>query len=240
MGRHHPVEYFAESILNPNAVIVTGPGYTDAEGLSIMPDYRDVMTVAEFVDLLAYLQSLKGGEAHDGEASHAGHDDHGVLLDQVIGDYHIRVLYHEAKADRHGAGGDGHHGHGTGTSKAKVKNHLMVFIVDKKSKEPVPYLPVLVEIVAPKQLARTLQLQPMMGSQGFHYGADARLPPHAARLTLSIGPTTMRVMPQAAGYYHTRQQVSLEWLPFSSGSHGVKDQSPPQHHESTKSGAKGP
>ena len=100
MGGHHPVEYFAESILNPNAIIVTGPGYTDADGMSIMPDYRDTMTVAEFIDLLAYLQSLKGGDAHDAEAHHDGHDDHGALLDQVVGDYRIRVMYHEGKADQ--------------------------------------------------------------------------------------------------------------------------------------------
>src|SRR5262245_32137226 len=28
MGGHHPAEYFAESIINPNAVIVTGTGHT--------------------------------------------------------------------------------------------------------------------------------------------------------------------------------------------------------------------
>jgi hypothetical protein len=38
MGSHHLAEYFAESILNPNAVIIAGPGYTGADGLSIMPD----------------------------------------------------------------------------------------------------------------------------------------------------------------------------------------------------------
>jgi hypothetical protein len=28
MGSHHPAEYFAESIMNPNRVIVEAPGYT--------------------------------------------------------------------------------------------------------------------------------------------------------------------------------------------------------------------
>jgi hypothetical protein len=46
MGAHHPAEYFAESILNPNAIVVTGPGYTDAAGRSIGPANMRVMTAA--------------------------------------------------------------------------------------------------------------------------------------------------------------------------------------------------
>ncbi len=65
MGSHHPAEYFAESIVNPNRVIVQGPGYTGPDGLSKMPDYNDVMTVQQFVDLVAYLKSLKGGPMHE-------------------------------------------------------------------------------------------------------------------------------------------------------------------------------
>jgi L-cysteine S-thiosulfotransferase len=61
MGSHHPAEYFAESIMNPNRVIVQGPGYTGSDGLSKMPDYNDVMTVGQLVDVVAYLKSLKGG-----------------------------------------------------------------------------------------------------------------------------------------------------------------------------------
>src|SRR5262245_24290010 len=106
MGNHHPVEYFAESILNPNAVIVTGPGYTDADGMSIMPDYRDALTVAEFINLLAYLQSLKGDDAHAIEVHHDDHDDQHALLDQVVGDYRIRVMYHKGKAGNHSHAGD--------------------------------------------------------------------------------------------------------------------------------------
>jgi hypothetical protein len=59
MGPRHPAEYFAESILNPNAVIVTGPGHAGPDGLSIMPDYRDSLTVGELIDLVAYLRGLK-------------------------------------------------------------------------------------------------------------------------------------------------------------------------------------
>lgn len=64
MGSHHPAEYFAESIINPNAVIITEKGYTGADGLSIMPDYRDSLTVAELIDLVAFLKSLDGERGH--------------------------------------------------------------------------------------------------------------------------------------------------------------------------------
>lgn len=65
MGGHHPVEYLAESILSPNKVIVTGPGYTGSDGLSVMPDYRDSLTLGEWIDLVAFLKSLSGHGAHD-------------------------------------------------------------------------------------------------------------------------------------------------------------------------------
>jgi putative copper resistance protein D len=58
MARHHPAGYLAESVINPNAVIVQEPGYTGPDGLSIMPDYRDSLTLAELDDLVAYPKSL--------------------------------------------------------------------------------------------------------------------------------------------------------------------------------------
>lgn len=70
MGAHHPVEYFIESVVNPNRVIVEGPGYTGKDGLSIMPSYNHLLTVDELVHLGAYLKSLKEG-GHDGAGSHA-------------------------------------------------------------------------------------------------------------------------------------------------------------------------
>ena len=57
MGAHHPAGYLMESILNPNAVVVDGPGYTGPDGRSTMPDYRDTLTVTDLVDLVAYLRS---------------------------------------------------------------------------------------------------------------------------------------------------------------------------------------
>ena len=45
--------------MNPNAQILDGPGYTDERGLSIMPDYRDRLTVGELSDLVEYLRSFE-------------------------------------------------------------------------------------------------------------------------------------------------------------------------------------
>jgi mono/diheme cytochrome c family protein len=67
MGSHHPAEYLAESIINPNRVIVLGPGFTGADSFSKMPDYSDSLSIRQLVDLVAYLKSLKGsGDGHAG------------------------------------------------------------------------------------------------------------------------------------------------------------------------------
>lgn len=66
MGGRHPTDYFLESVVNPNAVIVEGPGFIGPDGLSKMPDYRDSMTVAQLIDLVAYLKDLTGRDDHGG------------------------------------------------------------------------------------------------------------------------------------------------------------------------------
>jgi mono/diheme cytochrome c family protein len=58
VGEHHPAGYLLESIVNPNAVIVQGPGYTTPDGNSIMPDYRGQLSVNDLIDLVAYLRML--------------------------------------------------------------------------------------------------------------------------------------------------------------------------------------
>ena len=64
MGSHHPPGYFVESILNPEAVLVDGPGFIGTDGRSTMPRYPD-MTLAQLGDVVAYLESLTmGGMAH--------------------------------------------------------------------------------------------------------------------------------------------------------------------------------
>ena len=57
MGFLHPLEYFAESVMNPNAVV--GKQYRGPDGKSTMPSYNEKMTVQELIDLSAYLASLK-------------------------------------------------------------------------------------------------------------------------------------------------------------------------------------
>lgn len=241
MGDHHPVEYFAESILNPNAVIVTGPGYTDADGMSIMPDYRESLTVAELTDLVAYLKSLPGEHAPSAAAHHDGHGEHGALLDRIVGDYRIRVMYHEAKAGSHSHEGHAYGGHSGGAAKAKAKapHHLMALITDVKTGEPVPYLPVTATIATTTQPAHTVKLMPMVGGQGFHYGVDVTLPPKPAKVTLAIGATTMRVLPSAAGRFAKPQQVSLGWTPQQPASTGASGHAPPRQGHGTHGGAKG-
>ena len=59
MAASHPPEFFAESIINPSAVIDKGRGYEGPDGSSKMPSFNEDMTVQELVDLVAYLMSLK-------------------------------------------------------------------------------------------------------------------------------------------------------------------------------------
>jgi len=58
VGEHHPSGYLLESILNPDAVIVEGPGYTGPDGKSVMPDFRGQLSASDLIDLVAYLKSL--------------------------------------------------------------------------------------------------------------------------------------------------------------------------------------
>jgi mono/diheme cytochrome c family protein len=69
MAGMHPVEFFGESIMNPNAVVdpdAKQKGYLGEDGKSKMPNYNDVLTVKQVSDLAAYLASLKGegGKSH--------------------------------------------------------------------------------------------------------------------------------------------------------------------------------
>ena len=59
MGQHHPAEYFAESVLNPNRVIVLGPGYTGTDGLSKMPSYADTTTLQQLVAVATRSRRLR-------------------------------------------------------------------------------------------------------------------------------------------------------------------------------------
>jgi mono/diheme cytochrome c family protein len=226
MGSHHPDAYLAESILHPNAVVVTGPGYTDPDGKSVMPDYRDSLSVAELIDLVAYLKSLDGEHAHEEATHQAGHPTPSPLLDRVVGDYRVRLEYHPPRAHTHDHKEHGHGGHGGGATHARATSHLMAFIDDTKTGQPVPYLPVTLTITAPKSAPAAFKLLPMVGERGFHYGADLSLPSSAAKLKLSIGATRIRVMPQAAGHFSSPHEVSLDWAPQPTSGSGRR----PHHH----------
>ena len=189
MGGMHPVEYFAESILSPNAVILDGPGYSSPDGTSIMPSYADSLSVTQLVDLVAFLKGLTGG----------GHEHGAAPVEKTAGDYTIRLAYR---------GGDGDHaGHGTPSA---APGHLMVFVSDRATGEPVPYLPVRATIRASGKPARAVKLSPMVGGQGFHYGANVTLPEGAHTITLTIDPATMQVMASAKGRFAKPVTVVFE------------------------------
>ena len=184
MGAHHPAEYFAESILDPNAVILAGPGYVGPDGRSIMPDYRDSLSVAELVDLVAYIKSLSGGEHHHHEAN--------APQEQTAGPYTVRVEYQEPAS-------------------AKSPGHLMVFVADAATGEPVPYLPVTAVIRSVETAPRTLRLSPMIGDSGFHYGADVTLPEDTIKLTLTLGVATLKTMGPAARRFAKPVTLIFDW-----------------------------
>ncbi len=67
MGSHHPAEYFLESILTPDAVLVDGPEYVGPDGRSVMPSYPD-LTLRQLADLEAWFrdEGARGYLAHEG------------------------------------------------------------------------------------------------------------------------------------------------------------------------------
>jgi mono/diheme cytochrome c family protein len=72
--RHHPPEFLAESIVNPNAVI-DEPRFRAPDGSSRMPSFNDSITVQELIDLVAFLRSLAppAGDADRGRPDDGGH-----------------------------------------------------------------------------------------------------------------------------------------------------------------------
>ena len=192
MGGMHPAEYFAESILSPNAVILDGPGYSGQDGTSIMPSYADSLSVTQLVDLVAFLKGLTGG----------GHEHGTAPVEKTAGDYTIRLDYR--------GGGDGHGDHAGHGAASAAPGHLMVFVSDRATGEPVPYLPMTATIRASGKPARAVKLSPMVGGQGFHYGANVTLPEGAHTITLTIGPATMQVMASAKGRFAKPVTVVFE------------------------------
>ena len=57
MGPLHPIEFFAESVMNPNAVVPKA--FRQSDGKSPMTDFTEKMTVRELIDVSAYITSLR-------------------------------------------------------------------------------------------------------------------------------------------------------------------------------------
>ena len=198
MGAHHPAEYLAESILNPNAVILTDvPDWVGPDGLSKMPTYSDSVTLEQWTDLVAYLKSLTGGRRH-GEhdmpgmrGMHEGHAMHAPERDKTVGAYRVRLDYAEpAQESRPG--------------------YLAVAVTDAESGQRVPYLPVRARISS-GTTTRTVILGPRLGPNGLEYGAPVLVPDETERLTVLIGAATVPVSPAERGRYRTPREVSFEW-----------------------------
>ena len=83
MGSHHPAAYFAEALLDPDAVVLEGAGWVDDDGRSTMPAYPD-LTVRQLGDLVAYLTSLKQDAA--AASAHEALSGRGMTIERVTSD----------------------------------------------------------------------------------------------------------------------------------------------------------
>ena len=205
MGAHHPAEYFAESIVSPNAVIVDGPGWVGPDGTSIMPSYADALSVTQLLDLVAFIKSQDGGgQAH--------HHEPGASQERTVGPYRVRLMFHPSDAGDHAehSGHGGHAGHHAPKA-AGAAGHLMAFVTDADTGDAVPYLPVSAGVEIQGAPTRVVKLGPMAGRAGFHYGTDATLPPGTRRIVLTIGATTMQVMGPDRARYARPQTVAFDW-----------------------------
>jgi hypothetical protein len=203
VGQHHPKEYLAESIVNPNAVIVDAPGYAGGDGRSLMPEFPQ-MTMAQLANLVAYLggRSSGGGQA----------DDAGGAKDLQAGRYRVRLSYLAPGAGQaHGAG----HAHGAGGHRdpaaARGPGRLVAVVTDLASGQPVPYLPVRAVIEAPGKPAIALTLGPRLGPEGLRYEGAVALPAETRRIGLSLGASTVRLLGGEPGAFAQPEQLSFAW-----------------------------
>ena len=134
----------------------------------------------------------------------------GALEERAVGPYRVRLVFKAAgaKTEGHDQGAHAHHG---GSAKSGASGHLMAFVSDATTGDAVPYLPVSAGIQAQGVPTRTVKLVPMMGRDGFHYGADATLPASTQKVVLSIGVTTMQVMGGERGRFARAQTVAFDW-----------------------------
>ena len=188
-GANHPAEYFAESILSPNTIIVDGPGFIGPDGRSIMPGFADALSVTQLVDLVAFIKSQDGG-------GHGAHGHGGATQERTAGPYRVRLVFHAS-------------------DKAGAVGHLMAFVTDATTGDVMPYLPVTAGIQRPGVPARTLKLAPMLGPEGFHYGTDATIPAGTQRIVLAIGAPAIALTAQERARYAGQHSATFDWSPSS-------------------------
>jgi hypothetical protein len=207
MGDHHPAEYFAESILHPNKILIEGPGYIGPDGKSRMPEYLESMTLREWVDLVAYLGGLKDSSHSQAHATHGPRK----VGEATTGDYRIALRLVDSSSGHGGSHGPSAHGHAMPLAgPAATAKHLIAEILDRETGEAVPYLPVEAEIAAAGKTQR-VSLQVMLGGLGLHYGADVTLPPGKIQVSLRVGPSTLHRMTSAPDRYKDPVQAIFEW-----------------------------
>jgi Cytochrome c len=201
MGRHHPTEYLVESLVNPSAVLIDGPGYVGGDGRSIMPA-TPAMTLAQLIDLVAYLKS------QGGDAGHAQDQPR----EQTAGGYRVRLAFLPA-ADGHGDHAQHQHGGGAPASTGQPlgKGRLVAFIADAASGQAIPYAPVTARIEAAGRPARTVKLAPAFGAEGFHYAAELTLPAGTRKVTVSVGPAALKVGAGAPAQLTRAQTIVFDW-----------------------------
>jgi hypothetical protein len=203
MAAHHPTEYLVESIVNPSAVLIEGPGYVGGDGRSVMPASPD-MTVAQLIDLVAYLKSVGGDAGHTLDR----------VLEQTAGGYRVRLVFLPAVAA--GRGDHAHHHDGAAAAGQRAamghgKGRLIAFVTDVTSGQAIPYTPVTARFEVPGKPAQTVKLGPAFGTEGFHYTADVTLADGIRKIVVSVGPATLQTRPGAPAQLTRAQAIVFDW-----------------------------
>ena len=198
MGSLHPTEYLVESIVNPNAVLVDGPGFIGGDGRSIMPTFPQ-MTLTQLADLVAYLKSRPGDAAHEAERPR----------EQTAGGYRVRLAFVPAAASAEHAGHE--HQHPAASAPPSGKGRLVAFVLDSASGQAIPYAPVTARLESPGKPARTVKLSPAIGAEGFHYGAELTLPGTTRKIAITVGPPALLSTAGAPAQLRHSQTVVFDW-----------------------------
>src|SRR3989442_15808529 len=106
----------------------------------------------------------------------AGGHHHGGAAEQAVADYTVRLAY-----------------------EGTTPGHLMVFVTDLESGEPVPYLPVTATLSAADMKPRMVRLVPMVGAHRFHYGAGVTVPDETEKGTGRLAKPQMQDKPSRGG-----------------------------------------